>query len=221
MYAAASGGSAITTANTGATVYLKNVTTNTANTNTFDVDWGDGTENTIASNSAAGGQAGARLAHTYTNAGGDDGSTVAGSGAGDTKYAIKLRLLTHPTAEASTFPQTRTNNFEVYSTHTAAYAANSVRGINEESTSGFPVTFTNNTATLPGANSAFSATQQYTYNFGEGGSNTVVAVGSGSSGDTGNTINNTFNLSSSQQNAGTTVTYNTTLTLATGHSGAD
>ena len=221
MYAASSGGSAITIANTGATVYLKNVTTNTANTNTFDVDWGDGTENTIASNSAAGGQAGARLAHTYTNAGGDDGSTVAGTGAGDTKYAIKLRLLTHPTAEASTFPQTRTNNFEVYSTHTTAYAANSVRGINEESTSGFPVTFTNNTATLPGANSAFSATQQYTYNFGEGGSNTVVAVGSNGAGDTSRTINNTFNLSSSQQNAGTTVTYSTTLTLATGHSGAD
>jgi len=147
MYAAASGGSAITIANTGATVYLKNVTTNTANTNTFDVDWGDGTENTIASNSAAGGQAGARLAHTYTNAAGDDGSTVAGSGAGDTKYAIKLRLLTHPTAEASTFPQTRTNNFEVYSTHTTEYATadTTVRGINEQTTSGFPVTFTNNT----------------------------------------------------------------------------
>ena len=220
MYAAASGGSAITTANTGATVYLKNVTTFTANTNTFDVDWGDGTENTIASNSAAGGQAGARLAHTYTNAGGDDGSTVAGSGAGDTKYAIKLRLLTHPTAEASTFPQTRTNNFEVYSTHTAAYAANSVRGINEESTSGFPVTFTNNTNTVPGANSSFSATQQYTYNFGEGDSNTVVAVGSGGAGDTGGTINNTFNLSSSQQTNGTTVTYNTSLSLANGHTGS-
>jgi hypothetical protein len=220
MYAAASGGSAITTANTGATVYLKNVTTFTANTNTFDVDWGDGTENTIASNSAAGGQAGARLAHTYTNAGGDDGSTVAGSGAGDTKYAIKLRLLTHPTAEASTFPQTRTNNFEVYSTHTAAYAANSGRGINEESTSGFPVTFTNNTNTVPGANSSFSATQQYTYNFGEGDSNTVVAVGSGGAGDTGGTINNTFNLSTSQQNAGTTVTYSTSLSLANGHTGS-
>lgn len=220
MYAASSGGSAITIANTGATVYLKNVTTNTANTNTFDVDWGDGKENTIASNSAAGGQAGARLAHTYTNAGGDDGSTVAGTGAGDTKYAIKLRLLTHPTAEASTFPQTRTNNFEVYSAHTTAYAGNSVRGINEESTSGFPVTFTNNTATLPGANSSFSATQQYTYNFDEG-STTVVAVGSNGAGDTSRTINNTFNLSSSQQNAGTTVTYNTTLTLATGHSGAN
>ncbi len=221
MYAASSGGSPITIANTGATVYLQNNTTNTAATNTFDVDWGDGSENTIANNTAAGGQGGARLAHTYTNASGDDGSTVAGTGAGDTKYAIKLRLLTHPTAEASTFPQTETNNFEVYSTHTTAYAANSIRGINEESTSGFPVTFTNNTATLPGANSAFSATQQYSYNFGEGASPTVVAVGSGASGDTGNTINNTFNLSGGQQSGGTTVAYNTTLTLATGHSGAD
>ena len=222
MYAASSGGSAITKADTGSTVYLKNVTTNTANTNTFDVDWGDGTENTIASNSAAGGQAGARLAHTYTNAAGDDGSTVAGTGAGDTKYAIKLRLLTHPTADASTFPQTRTNNFEVYSTHSPEYsvADSTIRGINEESTSGFPVTFTNNTATAPGANSAFSATQQYTYNFGEGDSNTVVAVGSGGSGDTGQTINNTFNLTSSNQNNGVTSTFTTSLTLANGHTGS-
>ena len=221
MYAASSGGSPITKANTGATVYLKNTTTNTASTNTFDVDWGDGTEDTIANNTAAGGQGGARLAHTYTNAGGDDGSTVAGTGAGDTKYAIKLRLLTHPTAEASTFPQTETNNFEVYSAHTAAYSAAGgvVRGINEESTSGFPVTFTNNTATLPGANSSFSATQQYTWNFDEG-STTAVAVGSGSSGDTGNTINNTFNLSGSEQSNGTTVTYNTSLSLANGHTGS-
>jgi hypothetical protein len=220
MYAAASGGSPITTADTGSTVYLQNNTTNTAGANTFDVDWGDGSEDTIANNTAAGGQGGARLAHTYTNASGDDGSTVAGSGAGDTKYAIKLRLLTHPSADSSTFPQTRTNNFEVYSTHTAAYAANSVRGINEESTSGFPVTFTNNTNTVPGANSSFSATQQYTYNFGEGDSNTVVAVGSGGAGDTGLTINNTFNLSTSQQNAGTTVTYSTSLSLANGHTGS-
>ena len=222
MYAASSGGSPITIANTGATVYLQNNTTNTAATNTFDVDWGDGSENTIANNTAAGGQGGARLAHTYTNSAGDDGSTVAGTGTGDTKYAIKLRLLTHPTADASTFPQTATNNFEVYSTHTAAYsvADSTIRGINEESTSGFPVTFTNNTATNPGANSSFSATQQYTWNFGEGDSNTVVAVGSGGSGDTGNTINNTFNLSNGQQSGGTTVTYTTSLSLANGHTGS-
>ena len=131
-------------------------------------------------------------------------------------------MLTHPTADSSTYPQTATNNFEVYSTHTAAYSAAGgvVRGVNEEGTSGFPVTFTNNTATNPGANSSFSATQQYTWNFGEGDSNTVVAVGSGSSGDTGQTITNTFNLSGGQQSAGTTVTYNTSLSLANGHTGS-
>ena len=221
MYAASSGGSPITTANTGATVYLQNNTTNTAATNTFDVDWGDGTEDAISSNTVAGGQGGARLAHTYTNSAADDGSTVAGTGTGDTKYAIKLRLLTHPTAESSTYPQTATNNFEVYSAHTAAYSAAGgvVRGINEESTSGFPVTFTNNTATNPGSNSSFSATQRYTWNFDEG-STTNVNVGSGSSGDTGNTINNTFNLSGSEQSNGTTVIYNTSLSLANGHTGS-
>ena len=220
MYAASSGGSPITKADNGATVYLQNNTTNTAAANTFDVDWGDGSENTIANNTAAGGQGGARLAHTYNNSSGDDGSTVAGTGTGDTKYAIKLRLLTHPTADSSTFPQTATSNFEVYSTHTVAYsvADSTIRGINEQGTSGFPVTFTNNTATNPGANSSFSATQQYTWNFGEGDSNTVVSVGAGSSGDTGQTINNTFNLSDAQQSNGLTTTYNTSLSLATGHS---
>ena len=222
IYAGSSGGSVITKADNGSTVYLQNNTTNTAGANTFDVDWGDGTENTIANNTAAGGQGGARLAHTYNNASGDDGSTVAGSGAGDTKYAIKLRLLTHPSADASTFPQTRTNNFEVYSAHTVAYSTSdsTIRGINEESTSGFPVTFTNNTNTVPGANSAFSETQQYTYNFGEGDSNTVVAVGSGGAGDTGGTINNTFNLTSSNQTNGVTSTFTTSLTLANGHTGS-
>ena len=228
IYASASGGSPITTANSGATVYLQNNTTNVAGASTtYNIDWGDTTENDVTGdNGVAGGSStngGTRLAHTYTNSAGDDGSTVEGTGAGDTKYQIKLRLLTHTTADPAVVPAQATSNFEVYSAHTAAYSAAGgvVRGVNEEATSGFPVTFTNNTATLPGANSAFSATQEYTYNFGEGGSNTVVAVGSGSSGDTGNTINNTFNLSTSQQNAGTTVTYNTTLTLATGHSGAD
>ena len=219
MYAAPSGGSPITTADTGATVYLQNNTTNTAATNTFDVDWGDGSENTIANNTAAGGQGGARLAHTFTNTAGDDGSTVAGTGTGDTKYAIKLRLLTHPTANASTFPQTATNNFEVYSTHTPLYsvADSTIRGINEEATSGFPVTFTNNTATNPGSNSQFSATQQYTYNFGEGDSAVTTPIGAGGTGDTGNTINNTFNLTGSNQANGVTSTFTTSLNLSNGH----
>lgn len=210
----------ITKADNGTTVYLQNNTTNSAETATFDVDWGDGSTDTIASNGVDGGVAGGRLAHTYTNSAGDDDSTVAGTGTGDTKYAIKLRLLTHPTANAATFPQTATNNFEVYSTHTPLYsvADSTIRGVNEEATSGFPVTFTNNTATNPGANTAFSATQQYTYNFGEGDSAVTTPIGGGGTGDTGNTIANTFNLTTSNQNNGVTTTFTTSLNLSNGHS---
>ena len=92
MYAAASGGSAITTADTGDTVYLQNNCTNTSGaTVTYDVDWGDGTEDTISGDGVAGGSSangGSRLAHTYTNSADDDGSTVAGTGAGDTPKAV-------------------------------------------------------------------------------------------------------------------------------------
>src|SRR5210317_1678887 len=223
MYAAASGGSPITTADTGDTVYLQNNCTNTSGaTVTYDVDWGDGTEDTISGDGVAGGSSangGSRLAHTYTNSAGDDGSTVAGIGTGDTKYAIRLRLLTHSTANPAVIPKTATNNFEVYTEHTPLYstADSTIRGVNEELTSGFPVTFTNNTATNPGSNSDFSATQTYSWDFGEGAGATVVNIGSGGSGDTSNTIANTFNLTSGQQSGGTTRTFTTSLTLANGH----
>ena len=224
MYAASSGGSPITKANNGATVYLQNNTTHTAGASvTYDIDWGDGSENTVANDSAAGGansgSSPTRIAHTYNNSAGDDGSTVSGTGTGDTKYQIRLRLLTHSTADPSVIPAQATSNFEVYSTHTPLYsvADSTIRGVNEEATSGFPVTFTNNTATNPGSNSQFSATQQYTYNFGEGDSAVTTPIGGGGTGDTGNTINNTFNLTTSNQNNGVTTTFTTSLNLSNGH----
>jgi len=224
MYAASSGGSPITKANNGATVYLQNNTTYTAGASvTYDIDWGDGSENTVANDSAAGGansgSSPTRIAHTYNNSAGDDGSTVSGTGTGDTKYQIRLRLLTHSTADPSVIPAQATSNFEVYSTHTPLYsvADSTIRGVNEEATSGFPVTFTNNTATNPGSNSQFSATQQYTYNFGEGDSAVTTPIGGGGTGDTGNTINNTFNLTTSNQNNGVTTTFTTSLNLSNGH----
>ena len=219
IYAASSGGSAITKADTGATVYLENTTTNTSMaTVTYEVDWGDTSTSTIASDSAAGGVGAARLSHTYNNSATDDGSTI-GTGTGDTRYTIKLKLLTHTTADPSVIPANTTKSFDVYSTHTVLYsvADSTIRGINEEGSSGFPVTFTNNTATNPGAQSTFTS-NVYSWNFGEGAGNQNVNVGSGGSGDTGNTIANTFNLSTAQQNAKTTVTYTTSLSLANGHS---
>ena len=220
MYAAASGGSAITKADNGATVYLENVTTNTGSaTVTYEVDWGDVTTTAIASDSAPGGVSGTRLAHTYTNSADDDGSTI-GTGTGDTRYTVKLKLLSHNTADPAVIPATASKNFDVYSVHTVDYstADSTIRGINEEGTSGFPVTFTNDTATNPGAQSTFSA-NVYTWNFGEGDSNTNVNVGSGSAGDTDEDISNTFNLSSANQTNGVTSTFTTSLSLATGHSG--
>jgi len=217
---ASSGGSTITTADSGATVYLENTTTNSVADCTYEVDWGDGTSDSIANDSAAGGASGSRLAHTYTNSPSADDSSVAGTGPGDTKYRIRLTLLSHSTAAPEQIPQSADANFEVYSTHTVAYsvADSTIRGVNEEATAGFPVTFTNDTATLPGSNSDFSATQRYSWDFGEGAGATLVNVGSGSPGDTGQTISNTFNLSSGEQSAGTTQTYTTSVSLANGHS---
>ena len=214
------GGAVITTADTGDTVYLQNNTTNTVSDCTFSVDWGDGTTDTVANDSAAGGASGNNLSHTYTNAAADDGSTVAGTGAGDTKYQIRLTLLSHSTANPATVPQSVNSNFEVYSTHTPKIdiADSTVRGVNEESSSGFSVTFRNGTDTNPGANSSFSATQIYQWDFTDDSTQTSVNIGSGSTGDTGQNITKVFGFTQSGSGTvGTTQTYPVKLTINNGH----
>ena len=212
----------ITTTDSGSTVYLQNTTTNTVSDCTYEVDWGDGTSDTVANDSVDGGAAGGRLAHTYTNSASADDSSVAGTGPGDTKYRIRLTLTSHSTAAPEQIPQSADANFEVYSTHTPKIdiADSTLRGVNEEGTSGFPRTFINGTDTLPGANSAFSATQRYTWDFTDDSTQTSVLVGSGSSGDTDQTISKTFGFSqgSSAGVQGSTTTYPVKLILETGHS---
>jgi hypothetical protein len=111
-------------------------------------------------------------------------------------------------------------NFEVYSTHTPKIdiADSVVRGVNEEGTSGFPVTFINGTDTNPGANSSFSATQNYQWDFTDDSTQTTVNIGSGSSGDTDQTIAKTFGFTQSGSGTqGTTTTYPVKLVLNNGH----
>jgi hypothetical protein len=214
------GGSVITTADTGDTVFLQNNTTNTVADCTFTVDWGDGQLDTVANDSADGGASGNNLSHTYTNSSSDDGSTVAGTGAGDTKYQITLELTSHSTANPALIPENTNANFEVYSTHTPKIdiADSVVRGVNEEGTSGFPVTFINGTDTNPGANSSFTATQQYQWDFTDDSTQTTVTIGSGSSGDTAQTISKTFGFTQSGSGSqGTTTTYPVKLVLNNGH----
>ena len=214
------GGSAITTADSGDTVYLQNNTTNSVSDCTYSVDWGDGTTDTVANDSTAGGASGNNLSHTYTNSASDDGSTVAGTGAGDTKYKITLTLLTHSTAAPEQIPQSTNSNFEVYSTHTPKVdiSDSTVRGVNEESSSGFSVTFRNGTDTNPGNNSDFSATQRYQWDFTDDSTQTNVTVGSGSSGDTGQNITKVFGFTQSGSGTvGSTQTYPVKLNIANGH----
>ncbi len=214
------GGSVITTVDNGSTVYLQNNTTNSVADCTYSVDWGDGLTQTVASDSAAGGASGNNLSHTYNNSSTADDSSVSGTGPGDTKYKITLTLLTHSTCNQALIPQTANANFEVYSTHIPKIdiADSTVRGINEESTSGFPRTFINGTDTFPGANSAFSATQQYQWDFTDDSTQTNVVVGSGSPGDTDQTISKTFGFTQSGSGEqGSTTTYPVKLVLNTGH----
>ena len=208
FYAASSGGSPITTWDDGATVYVQNNTTNSdvdGATIQFTYDWGDSeSDNVIASDSAAGGSGGSRLAHTFT------ASTET-----EVSRTVRLTLDTMSTANPAVIPLNTTNVVKIYDTHTPTVALDDDSGVNEEATSGHVVEFTNNTESTIGSQATYGIT--YQYQWGDGTSNTNVNVGSGASGDTGGTINHTYALSSSNQANGTAVDYTGTLRVISEH----
>ena len=208
FYAASSGGSPITTWDDGATVHVQNNTTNSdvvGATIQFTYDWGDSeSDNVIASDSAAGGSGGARLAHTFT------ASTET-----EVTRTVRLTLDTMSTANPAVIPINDTLAVKIYDTHTPTVALDDVSGVNEEATSGHVVEFTNNTESTIGSQATYGIT--YQYQWGDGTSNTNVNTGSGASGDTGGTINHTYTLSSSNQSNGTAVDYTGTLRVISEH----
>ena len=223
IYAASTGGSAITKCDLGSTVYLENTTTNTTGgTATFTNDWGDGISETITANGNDGGVDGGRLAHTYDRPEAGDSSTTL-VGTGDMRFAPRLTLTSHSTANPTEVPKSSaTTYFYVYAEHDPLYSVDGsvIRGINEEATGGFVVTFNNDTISGPGSYAIFntnSGTNTYSWDFDEGNPATTVQIGSGSAGDTGVDITNTFNLTSYRQSQGLTINYQTTLTIANGH----
>jgi hypothetical protein len=223
IYAASTGGSPITKCDLGSTVYLENTTTNTTGvTASFSIDWGDGITETIAANGDAGGVDGTRLSHTYDRPDAGDSSTTL-VGGGDMRYQPRLTLTAHQTANPTEVPKSSaTTYFYVYAEHDPLYSVDGsvIRGINEEATGGFVVTFNNDTISDPGAYSVFntnSGSNTYSWDFDEGNPATTVQIGSGSAGDTGVDITNTFNLTALRQSQGTTVNYTTTLTITNGH----
>jgi len=206
-YDAVSGGSVVTQWDDGDTVYFDNTTTNIGGaTIQFTWDWGDGSsDDVITDDTAAGGTAGARIAHTFT------ASTET-----DVQRTVQLTLDSHSTALPSAIPTSDSDTFEVYDDHTPTVTLDDDSGVNEESSSGHVVTFTNGTETTVGSYSTYGI--QYQYQWGDGTSSTTVNAGSGSAGDHGQTINHTFTLSSSDQANGTARDYTGNLRVISNHS---
>ena len=205
MYAGASGGLPITSVDDGTVVYFDNDTTNIGSaTADYTISWGDGSANAdVTADTEDGGTQGGRLAHTFTT------STET-----DQLYTVLLSLDNHSSANPSVLPDTASKVIKVYDTHTPDVSLASNTGINEQATSGLQIAFTNNTENTIGSYADFGI--QYRYVWGDGTSQTVN-VGSGSAGDTGQAINHTYELSSTDQANGTARDYTGNLEVISSH----
>lgn len=206
-YTAASGGSPITYWDDGDTVYFENDTTNIGGaTIQYTWDWGDSSsDDVINTDSDPGGSTGSRLAHTFT-----------ASTEQERTRTVTLTLDSHNTADPSVIPTSDNTAYKIYDTHTPEVSLSATTGINEEGTSGLPITFTNNTEATIGSYATYGI--QYEYQWGDGTSDTTVNVGTGGSGDTGNTIAHTFALSAGDQASGTARDYTGNLRVISNHS---
>jgi len=116
LYRASSGGSALTGNDLyvieGNSLYMDNNTTNIgAATVDYTMDWGDGSsDDSIANDSAAGGTAGARLQHTWSD----------GTSSSTSRDTLTLTLENHSTALPADIPATGTATLKVYDDAPAA-----------------------------------------------------------------------------------------------------
>jgi len=205
-YDAPTGGSIVTSWDDGDTVYFENTTTNIpgAATIQFTWDWGDSeSDDVISDDTDAGGTAGSRIAHTFT------ASTET-----DVTRTVQLTLNSHNTANPAVIPTNDTNAYKIYDDHTPTVTLSGTTGINEEGTSGLPITFTNTTESTIGSYSTYGI--QYRYEFGDGNVH-VVNTGSGAAGDTSGTIGHTYALSSGEQAAGTARDFSGNLKVLSSH----
>jgi hypothetical protein len=206
MYAGSSGGIAVTQVDDGTALYFNNDTSNIGEADaTYLIEWGDGSaDSNIAQNDHPGGEAGSRLAHTFTT-----------SSEQEQTYTVKLTLSTHSTADPSVIPNNATVDVKVYDTHTPEVSTSATSGINEDASDGLQIAFTNNTENTIGSYADYGI--QYRYNWGDGTTSTVN-VGSNSAGDTGEAINHTYELSASEQANGTARDFVGNLEVISNHS---
>jgi PKD repeat protein len=177
-----------TTVDTGSVVSL----TNTSQyAQSYVIYWGDGTSDTIASNSVAGGVGGGAKTHTYTV-----------TGSADTRYQPYIVATSTTSGASPTSVTSSTQNVYVYKTHSPAFTYSSttsyvsqLEGNDQYDTvggHGFNITFTNTTPTGVGATSTFSG-NYYKWTWGDG-TTTSVNAGSSSAGDRSVAITHKFSL---------------------------
>ena len=179
---APTGGNAITFWDDGDTVYFENNTTNTTGaTIQYTWSWGDGSsDDVIVDDIDAGGAAGSRIPHTF-----------ALNPEQEVSRQVTLTLDSHSTSTPGLVPIDDNANYKIYDTHTPDTTSDITTGINEQSSSGLTVTFTNTTENTIGNHSQYGIT--YRWDFGDGTIQTVNA-GSNQPGDTGQTITHTYTL---------------------------
>ena len=206
-YAASSGGSPITSWDDGSTIYFQNNSTNTdisGATVQFTWDWGDSqADSVVSADNAAGGSSGSRIAHTF------DTATEQ-----EQQFTVTLTLNTMSTCDETVIPQDTSANYKIYDTHTPTFTQSSTSGINEASSSGHSVTFSNTTETTIGNYGTYGLV--YQWQFGDGNS-TNANVGTGVLGDTGTNISHTYTLSNSDQANGIAQDYTGTLRVISSH----
>lgn len=189
-----------TTLDTGSSVTLTNTSQYATS---YTINYGDGNSAVIPGNSWT------TNSHTYINAANTDAL-----------YGISLTAINQTAGNAPPYSNTSaTTNVKVYTQQSPAFTANVTRTINYLATSGGVISIRNDTAGSPGNTASFGAQQLYNFQWGDSTANSNINIQTGLAGNPGaaNTTH-TFALTSSQQNAATTVSYTSNLWLYTGYS---
>ena len=189
-----------TSLNTGSLVTLTNTSLYATS---YTINYGDGNTAVNPGNSWT------TNTHTYTTA-----ANV------DTIYGINLTGTNQTAGNAPPYSVTTANtNVKVYAPQSPAFSSNVTSTINYFTTSGGVISFRNDTPGSPGNTASFGAQQLYNFRWGDGTANSNINIQTGLAGNpSAANITHTFALSSVQQNAATTVSYVTNLSLYTGYS---
>jgi hypothetical protein len=188
-----------TTLDTGSSVTLTNTSQYATS---YSINYGDGNivdpGNSFTTNS-----------HTYIN-----------SANTDAIYGINLTGTNQTAGNAPPYSVTSANtNVKVYAPQSPAVAANVATTINYLATSGGVVSFQNQTPGSPGNTASFGAQQLYNFQWGDSTANSNINIQTGLAGNPGAAnVTHTFVLTSTQQNAATTVNRVANLWLYTGFS---